>query len=75
MDAAARREARKQWRAHVFRTWEEAEELDILFWTAIPIEERARVTWELSEELHRVAHPDEPHEPRLSRSTARVTRR
>jgi hypothetical protein len=75
MDAAARREARKEWRGHVFRTWEEAERLDILFWTGVPIEERARVTWELSEELHRVAHPDEPHEPRLSRSTACVTRR
>jgi hypothetical protein len=39
------------------------------------VSERARVTWELSEELHKIAHPDEPHESRLSRSTAVVTRR
>jgi hypothetical protein len=75
MDAAARRAARKQWRGHVFRTWEEAERFDVLFWNAIPIEERARVTWELSRELHKIAHPDQTDEPRLSRSTARVTRR
>jgi hypothetical protein len=75
VDAAARREARKQWQTHVFRTWDEADEQDALFWSAIPVDERARVTWELSEELHRIAHPDEPHEPRLSRSAAVITRR
>jgi hypothetical protein len=75
MDAAARREARKQWRGHVFRSWAEAERFDTEFWSAIPLHERARVTWELSEELFRLARPDEPYEPRLSRSTARITRR
>jgi hypothetical protein len=75
VDAAARREARKNWRARIFHTWEEAEEHDARFWNAIPLSERARVTWELSEELHKIAHPDEPHESRLSRSIAVVTRR
>jgi hypothetical protein len=75
MDAAARRDARKNWRTRVFYTWEEAEEADVLFWNAIPVGERARITWELSEELHRIAHPDEPYEPRLSRSVAVITRR
>jgi hypothetical protein len=63
------------WRGQVFRTWDEAERFDVLFWDAIPVSDRARVTWELSLELHRIAHPDEPHEPRLSRSVVRVTRR
>jgi hypothetical protein len=75
VDAAGRRAARKNWRGGVFRTWDEAAERDALFWDAIPVEERARVTWELSEELHKIAHPNEPHEPRLSRSIAVVTRR
>jgi hypothetical protein len=75
MDAAARREARRAWTTQVFRSWEEAEEMDVLFWSRIPVSERARVTWELSVELHKLAHPDEPHEPRLSRSVAVITRR
>jgi hypothetical protein len=75
MDAAARRAARKNWRGQVFRSWDEAERFDVLFWNAIPVSERARVTWELSRELYRIAHPDEADEPRLSRSVARVTRR
>jgi hypothetical protein len=54
VDAAARREARASWPSRVFRTWDEAEELDARFWIAIPVEERARVTWELSEELHKM---------------------
>ena len=37
--------------------------------------ERMRAVWELSLELHRLAHPDQPHEPRLSRSAAVITRR
>jgi hypothetical protein len=75
VDAAARREARKNWRTQVFHTWEEAAEQDALFWSAIPVGERARVTWELSLELHKIAYPNEPHEPRLSRSAAVITRR
>jgi hypothetical protein len=74
-DATRRREARKGWRGHVFHTWDEAEEFDVRFWDAIPVDERARVTWELSEELHKLAHPDEPYEPRLCRSVAVVTHR
>jgi hypothetical protein len=74
-DAAARREARKHWTGRIFRSWEEADESDVLFWEAIPIADRARVTWELSEELHKIAHPNERHESRLSRSVAVVTRR
>lgn len=74
-DAAARRAARARWRGQVFHTWEEAEAFDVQFWLAIPVSERARVTWELSEELHKIAHPDEPYEPRLCRSIAVVTHR
>lgn len=75
VDARGRTTARANWRGHVFRTWEEADAFDVDFWLSIPIDERARVTWELSRELWAVAHPDEPHEPRLSRSTVVVTRR
>jgi hypothetical protein len=75
MDAAARRQARSKWRVEVFHSWEEADEADVRFWLAIPKEDRARVTWELSEELFRLAHPDDTHESRLSRSVAVVTRR
>jgi hypothetical protein len=74
-DAARRREARKNWRTHVFRSWEDAEDFDMRFWAAIPVDERARVAWELTEELYAIAHPEEPHVPRLRRSVAIVTRR
>jgi hypothetical protein len=73
--AAARRAARRQWRGNVFRSWDEAEEYDVLFWASIPVADRARVTWELSEELYRLARSDGGHERRLSRSVARVRRR
>lgn len=75
MGAVERRKAREAWRTHVFRSWDEADRLDALFWSEVPVGERARVTWELSEELYGIAHPTEPHEPRLLRSVARVTRR
>ena len=76
MDAADRRKARAAWSGQVFRSWEEAEAFDAAYWLRIPVEDRARVAWELSLEMHRLAHPDEPdHEPRLSRSVARITRR
>jgi hypothetical protein len=74
-EAATRRAARASWRGHVFHTWEEAEEFDVAFWLAIPVRDRARVTWELSREMWAIAHPDELHEPRLSRSIASITRR
>jgi hypothetical protein len=75
MDAAARKAARANWRGHVFHSWEEADDFDVDFWLTIPVDDRARVTWELSRELWAVAHPNEPYEPRLSRSVAVVTRR
>jgi hypothetical protein len=74
-EAERRRAARKSWRAHVFRSWDDADAFDALFWDAIPVDDRARVTWELSEEVYRLAHPNEPHESRLCRSVAVITRR
>ncbi len=74
-DATARRAARAGWRGHVFHTWQEAEDFDVAFWLAIPVDDRARVTWELSREMWAIAHPDEPNESRLSRSVASITRR
>jgi len=59
----------------MFRSWSEADDYDVLFWDAIPVNERMRAVWELSLELHLLAHPDQSHEPRLSRSVAVVTRR
>jgi hypothetical protein len=75
VNAAERRAARTVWNTHVFRSWSEAEDYDVLFWDAIPLNERMRAVWDLSLELHRIAHPDQPHAPRLSRSVAVVTRR
>lgn len=74
MDAAERRAERSRWNAHVFRSWSDAEDYDVRFWDAIPVDERMRAVWDLSLELHRIAHPDQPHEPRLSRLIAVVTR-
>ena len=74
MNAAERKAKRATWTTRIVRSQEEADALDVSFWLAIPEADRARVTWELSEELHRIAHPDEPYEPRLSRSVTRVTR-
>lgn len=63
----------------MFRSWSEADDYDVLFWDAIPVNERMRAVWELSLELHLLAHPDQSpdqsHEPRLSRSVAVITRR
>ena len=75
MDAATRREARKRWTTNVFRSFDEADEYDLAFWLTIPIGERAEATWKASQEAFRLAFPDRPNEPRLSRSTAVVTRR
>lgn len=55
---------------------EEAEaDADALYWDRIPVDERAAFVWSLSLELHALAHPDQPYEPRLSRSVARITGR
>jgi len=61
----------------VFRPGEDAAaaEADALFWDAIPIDQRAEVTWQLSEELYELAFPGSAHEGRLPRSAFRVVRR
>jgi len=35
----------------------------------------AYFVWTLSLEMHALAHPDQPYDPRLSRSVARITGR
>jgi hypothetical protein len=60
VDAAARREARKHWQTRVFRTWEEAAELDVLFWSAVPEAEQARVARERGEEMGKIARLNKP---------------
>jgi len=75
---------RAHWEARVVRHpfSEEEEEADALFWDRIPVAERARVTWELSKELHFLAAlgATEPTteaelERRLPRTSFRVERR
>jgi hypothetical protein len=73
--AAERKAARASWESRVFRNgWEEMADFDALFWDRLPVEERAEAVWELSKELHAIAHP-ETHERRLPRSAYRVERR
>lgn len=76
-DAELRKAARAQAEVRVFRAGErEAEaDADALYWDRIPIDQRAGFVWTLSLEMHALAHPDQPYDPRLSRSTARITRR
>ena len=75
VDAAERKAARASWEGRVFRGgWEEMAEYDALFWDRLPVDERAEAVWELSKELHAIAHP-ETHEPRLPRSAYRLERR
>jgi hypothetical protein len=73
--AAQRRKRRASWKVNVFRTFAEADAYDVEYWLSVPIEERAALTWELSRELHQIAHPDQVHEPRLRRSAVRITGR
>lgn len=55
---------------------EEAEaDADALFWDAIPVEQRAEVTWKLSQELFELAFPESVHERGLPRSALRIVRR
>jgi hypothetical protein len=73
--AAERKVARGSWEARVFRNgWQEMADYDALFWERIPVEARAEAVWELSQELHKIAHP-EAHERRLPRSAFCLTRR
>ena|SRR5258708_2106838 len=75
VNAAERRAARASWEGRVFRNgWEEMADFDALFWDRLPVGERAEAVWELSKELHAIAHP-ETHERRLPRSAYRVERR
>ena len=75
VDAAERKAARANWEGRVFRGgWEEMEDYDVLFWDRLPVDERAEAVWNLSKELHAVAHP-ETHERRLPRSAYRLERR
>jgi hypothetical protein len=70
-----RKAARASWEVRVFRDgWQEMAEYDALFWERIPVDQRAEAVWELSKELHAIAHP-ETHERRLPRSAYRVVRR
>jgi hypothetical protein len=72
-----RRQARANCEVRIFRSGDEsvARESDALYWERIPIDQRAEFVWQLSVELHRLAHPTEDHEPRLPRSATRVVRR
>jgi hypothetical protein len=74
MDAAQRRARRAAWKVNLFRTFAEADAYDVDYWLSVPVGERAALTWQLSWELHQLAHPDQVHEPRLRRSAARLTR-
>ena len=71
-----RRRRRASWDARVFRPGEEeaAADYDALFWDRIPLDQRAEATWQVSEELYGLAHP-EAREPRLPRSALRIERR
>ncbi|WP_437675573.1 hypothetical protein [Sorangium sp. So ce131] len=73
----ARRRARAGWMMRVFQPGEgEAQaDADALFWNAIPVDQRAEVTWKLSQELFELALPGSTHERRLPRSAFRPVRR
>jgi hypothetical protein len=73
--AAERKAARSSWEARVFRNgWQEMADYDALFWERIPVDARAQAVWDLSQELHAIAHP-EAHERRLPRSAYVLERR
>jgi len=75
--AAERRAARASWEVRVFRgaaAFDDADKADEEFWLRIPVDERAGVVWELSQELFALAEP-ESVERRLPRSAFRLTRR
>jgi hypothetical protein len=76
-DAELRKAARANAEVRVFRAGDkEAEaDADALYWDRIPVDRRAQFVWELSLEMHALAHPDQPYDPRLSRSTTRLTGR
>lgn len=73
-EAELRKAARANAEVRIFKQGEEeaAADADALYWSRIPIDERAAFVWKLSLELHTLAHPRHPYEPRLSRSVARI---
>jgi len=75
--AEARRRARAAWRTQIFRPGEEAaaEAADMDFWDEIPLDQRAGVVWELSQEIFALASRGSGDRRRLSRSLVRITRR
>lgn len=76
-DAELRKAARAHAKVRLFRAGESEAEAnaDALYWDRIPVDQRAQFVWELSLELHELSHPDQPYDPRLSRSVTRITGR
>ena len=75
LDAEARRLARAKAHVRVVRAGDsEAEaDADANYWLQIPVNERAKVVWQLSVESFALAKAGRANdEPRLSRSVARV---
>jgi hypothetical protein len=64
-DAELRKAARANAEVRVFHAGEkEAEaDADALYWDRIPVDRRAQFVWELSLEMHSLAHPDQPYDP------------
>jgi hypothetical protein len=76
-DAEARRQARADWQATVFHGHEQAREADVVFWLAIPRDERASFVWKLSQEVfgEGCVTPDTRAGRRLRRSVVCIVRR
>jgi hypothetical protein len=76
-EAEARRLARANATVRVFRRGESqaAEDEDARYWARIPVDSRAAFVWQLSLELHALAHPEDTYEPGLHRSITRIDRR
>jgi hypothetical protein len=53
---------------------EQTNDDDALYWDRIPVDERAGVVWELSQEVYALAPTDAPAKPGLSRSIVRIVR-
>jgi hypothetical protein len=75
--AEARRRARAAWKTRIFRPGEEAaaEEANVDFWDEIPLDQRAGVVWELSQEIFALAKGGSSDRGRPSRSVVRIVRR
>jgi hypothetical protein len=64
-DAELRKAARASAEVRVFRAGEQEAEADAdaLYWDRIPVDQRAQFVWQLSIEMHALAHPDHPMTP------------